>query len=224
MGEQIMKYSIAMATMVLGLTACGTTNSYFSTKTSNVEYYRIFDIKTDASRPQVIKAASSGLGRNVSSASEATPIPSSAELPAVPGRFKLSRPFEGSNLALLVGGAGKISLQIASCEGSIWNAKAQRNVNNSNTVELTACLFQYRGGYHLDLYAVLTKQEGGILQISRDLAFSVVGTPEQWTEKTMLDIARSIHFATAAEVTLLEAQPELSGTPWLDPLDTFPGR
>jgi hypothetical protein len=219
-----MKNCIAVATIALGLSACGTTNSYFSTKTSNVEYYRIFDIKTGASRSQVIKAASNGLGRNVSDANEAIPIPGSAEPPPSPGRFKLSRPFEGSNLALLAGGAGRISLQIASCDGSIWNAKAQRNVRNSNSVELTACLFQYKGGYHLDLYAVLTKQEGGILQISRDVAFSVVGTPEQWTEKTMLDIARSIHFANAAEVTLLEAQPELAGTPWLDPLDTFPGR
>ena len=44
----------------------------------------------------------------------------------------------------------------------------------------------------------------------------MVGTPEEWTEKTFLDVVRSIRKATGAEVALIEAQPELGGTPWLD--------
>ena len=58
------------------------------------------------------------------------------------------------------------------------------------------------------------------MQISRDMANAMVGTPEEWTEKTFLDIIRSIRATTGAEVALLEAQPEVAGTPWLDSLDS----
>jgi hypothetical protein len=51
------------------------------------------------------------------------------------------------------------------------------------------------------------------------MASAMVGTPEEWTEKTFLDIVRSIRDATGAEVNLVEGYPELSGTPWLDSED-----
>ena len=74
-------------------------------------------------------------------------------------------------------------------------------------------------GYHLDMYAVFVKKEGGLFQVSRDLAGAMVGTPEEWTEKTFLDVARNVHARIDAKVALLEAQPEISGTPWVDPID-----
>jgi hypothetical protein len=219
-----MKRSILVVAATLGIAGCGTTNNYLAEKKQSVEYYRIFDIKTGANRQTVAKAASNGIGRNVSNAQEATPIPSSGEIPEKPGRFKLVNPFEGSKLAALAGGAGSLGFRIATCEGASWTAKAERHVSGSNNLNLTACLFQYKDGYHLDLYAVFTKQEGGLLQISRDMANAMVGTPEEWTEKTFLDIVRSIRANTSAEVALLEAQPELSGTPWLDSMDSMPQR
>jgi len=190
-------------------------------KTQTVEYYRIFDIQTAANRQAVSKAASNGIGRNVNNVQEATPIPTSGEIPEAAGRFKLVNPFEGTKFAAFAGGAGSLGMRMATCDGAVWTAKAERNVQGSNKLNLTACLFQYKGGYHLDLYAVFTKQEGGLFQISRDMANAVVGSPEEWTEKTFLDIVRSIYINTHADVVLLEAQPELSGTPWLDGLDTF---
>jgi hypothetical protein len=51
------------------------------------------------------------------------------------------------------------------------------------------------------------------------MASAMVGTPEEWTEKTLLDVVRQIKLSTNADVALLEAQPELGGTPWLDPAD-----
>jgi hypothetical protein len=215
--------AIAVAA-TLGISGCGTTNNYLAEKKQTVEYYRIFDIKTSANRQMVAKAASNGIGRNVNNAQEATPIPSSGELPEKPARFKLVNPFEGSKLAALAGGAGSLGFRMATCEGASWTAKAERRVSGSNNLSLTACLFQYKDGYHLDLYAVFTKQEGGLFQISRDMANAMVGTPEEWTEKTFLDIVRSIRINTGAEIALLEAQPELSGTPWLDSLDSMPQR
>lgn len=213
-------FCIGVAALI-GLSGCGTANNYLVQKQRTVEYYRIFDLKTSASRQTVAKAASDGLGRNVNSAEEATPIPSSSELPATPGRFKLVNPFEGTAFAALAARGGSVGMRVATCDGASWTATAKRNIQGSNSLRLTACLFQYKEGYHLDLYAVFVKQEGGIFQVSRDMANAVVGTPEEWTEKTFLDIVRSIRNATSAQVALLEAQPEISGTPWLDSLEGF---
>ncbi|MCK0506140.1 hypothetical protein [Aromatoleum anaerobium] len=219
-----MRHFIFGAVVATILAGCGTTNNYLSQKTKTVEYYRIYDIKTAATRQSVAKAASDGIGRNVGNAQEATPIPTSGEIPEKAGRFKLVNPLEGTRLAALAGGAGSLGFRMATCEGATWTAKAERRVTGSNNLNLTACLFQYKNGYHLDMYAVFVKHEGGLIQVSRDMANAIVGTPEEWTEKVFLDIVRSIGANTTAEIALLEAQPEISGTPWLDPLDHIPQR
>ena len=213
------RLTVLLVTVALGLAGCGTANNYLATKKQTVEYYRIFDIKTSAPLQVVAKAASNGIGRNVNNAQEVTPIPTSGEIADKPGRFKITNPFEGTKIAALAGGAGSLGIRVATCEGASWTAKAERRIQGSNYLKLTACLFLYKDGYHLDLYAVFTKQEGGLMQISRDMANAMVGTPEEWTEKTFLDIVRSIRSQTGANIALLEGQPELAGTPWLDSFD-----
>lgn len=206
-----------MAVLLAGLiSGCGTLNNALVDKTTTVEYYRIFDLKTSEARKVVAQAASDGLGRNVGNTQEATPIPASSELPDKPGRFKLVNPFEGSKFAALAASGGSLGMKVATCDGAVWTANAQRKVTGSNNLRLTACIFQYKEGYHLDVYAAFTKKEGGIMQLSRNMANAMVGTPEEWTEKTFLDIVRSIKEKTGAEVAYLEGEPELSGTPWLD--------
>lgn len=202
-----------LAALITSVAGCGTTNNAFARKTITVEYYRIFDLKTDATRHAVSKAASTGLGRNVNNASETTPIPSSAEPPEKPGRFQLVNPLRNSPLAALAGASG---FRMATCEGAAWTARAQRSIRGQSDLTVTLCLFQYRGGYHLDMYGVFTKEEGGLMQLSRNMAAAMVGTPEEWTEKTFLDVVRTIKSVTGADVTLLEAQPEIAGTPWID--------
>lgn len=207
---------LAILAAALSLTACGTTNNYLAAKTKTVEYYRIFDIKTTAPKQSIIKAASDGLGRNVNNAQEATPIPKSATPPDTPGRFSIKNPFEGSSLAMLAGGAGSLGLQVATCDGAAWTAKALRNIEGSDRLNLTVCLFPYKDGYHLNMYAVFVKSEGGLLQLGRDAASAMVGTPEEWTERTLNDVVTSINTKVKANIELLEAQPEVEGKPWLN--------
>ena len=45
--------------------------------------------------------------------------------------------------------------------------------------------------------------------------------PEKFTETTMMDVVRAIRSNTNAQVTLVEAKPNLAGTPWL--AVTLPG-
>lgn len=202
--------------LALGLAACGAVNNSLARKTKTVEYYRIFDIKTKADRQTVSDAASNGLGRNINDAREATPIPSFSTPPDAPGRFKLVNPLEGTNMAAFASAGGSVGFKIATCEGAVWTANANRDVQGATHLNLTACLYQYKGGYHLDLYAVFMKQEGGFAQVSRALAGALAGSPEEWTEKTFLDVVRNIRKVTGAEVQFLEGVPKLQGTPWLD--------
>jgi hypothetical protein len=79
-----------------------------------------------------------------------------------------------------------------------------------------ASIFPYKSGYHLDMYTVFTKPEGGWLYWPRRLGGAIMGTPEKFTETTMIDIVRAVRESTNAQVTLVEAKPNLAGTPWLE--------
>lgn len=206
----------ALVLLLFALNGCGTLNNALAEKKKSVEYYRIFDIKTNAGRDAVIDAGGKGLGMNVGNANEARPIPSYQELPTTPGRFKVVDPLAGSKLAAFANAGGGLGMKMASCEGAIWTANARKDVNNSFELGLTTCLFEYKDGYHLDMYAHFTKEEGGLMQISRSMANAVVGTPEEWAEKTFLDVIKTIKQDTNAEVKFLEGYPKISGTPWLD--------
>jgi hypothetical protein len=212
-----MRQLIFILTIGIMTTGCGALNNRLAEKTKMVEYYRIFDIKTTAGWPEVIDAASNGLGRNVGNASEATPIPPFSTPPDEPGRFKIVNPLEGTNLGMLAGlQGGSLGFKMATCDGAIWTANAERDISGSNNLRITACLFQYKEGYHLDTYGIFTKEEGGLKLLGRAVAHKLVGTPEQWTEKAFLDIVRNIRKMTSAEVILLEGHPKMDGTPWLD--------
>jgi hypothetical protein len=104
-----------------------------------------------------------------------------------------------------------------SCDGASWTAKATPRVRGTEDMNLVACLFPYKNGYHLDMYAVFTKPEGGIMQWPRRLTGVFLGTPEKFTEATMMDVVRAIREGTGANVSLVEAKPNLAGTPWLEP-------
>lgn len=210
-----MKKVVLPAIIAAVLSGCGTVNNALTEKTKTVEYYRIFDIKTQVDRADVIAAASDGLGENVNSAKENTPIPSFSVAPEQPGRFTLVNPFEGTKLASFAAMSGT-NMKMAKCDGAVWTATASREVVGSDSLSLTACLWQYKDGYHLDTYASFTKKEGGLMQISRSMAGAMVGTPEEWTEKTFLDIVRKIQEETNAKVKYLEGYPKMQGTPWLD--------
>jgi hypothetical protein len=90
-------------------------------------------------------------------------------------------------------------------------------VRGSDNMNMVACLFPYKSGYHLDMYAVFTKPEGGWLSWPRRVGGMVMGTPEKFTESTMMDLVRAIREGTNANVSLVEAKPNLAGTPWLEP-------
>ena len=199
----------AAAGMAAALAGCGTTDGSnpLASRSATVEYYRVFDIKTDAAAQAVAKAATDGINRNVKDAVVATPA--GVEATDLPGHFKIADPTSAPPGAPVVKGP--------SCDGASWTAKATPRVRGTEDMNLVACLFPYKNGYHLDMYAVFTKPEGGIMQWPRRLSGVFLGTPEKFTDSTMMDVVRAIREGTGANVSLVEAKPNLAGTPWLEP-------
>jgi hypothetical protein len=209
------KQLFILCTIATALAGCGSTNSYLANRSSTVEMYHVFDVKTNASTAVVIKAAADGLSQNTNGIQQMTPLQIGQTVPEQPGRFTLTD--LGASLGPMMQMAamqnGGMSLKAAKCDGAVWTSRAQRTISGSSNLNLYSCLYKYKNGYHLDTYAVFNKVEGGLAQVSRDIATSLVGTPEQWVNKTILDTVRSIEKASGAKVVRLEGQPELSDMP-----------
>ena len=108
-GSQLSLFVLLMMTALAG---CGTdAGSRFAARDTTVEYYRVFDIKTDAGHEAVASAATEGLNRNVKEASIATPA---AEATDLPGHFKMADPTSAA--------PGTAVDKSPSCEGAAWTA------------------------------------------------------------------------------------------------------
>lgn len=206
---------VAAAAAVVPLSGCDSVNNFMNERSETVEYYRIYDIKTDAKIKPVADAALKGL-TYTTTPKVTRHIPKWKTLPDEPGRFETADMFNSnSNLARLMASSGAQS-KIATCDGAVWTAVADRG-SSSDGAKLFACLWPYKGGYHLDMFATFTKLSGGgLAEISRQAAYAMVGTPEQWVEKMLLDAPREIRNQTGAEITIVEAYPEVGETTWLD--------
>lgn len=204
----------------MALTACGTTNGYLAQRHTTVEMYHIFDIHTRADTATVAKAASDGLARNTNEISSNMPLQLGKVVPTQAGRFtiedmgaKLSGTGMGTFMQMAAMQNGGVSIKAARCDDAVWTARAVRSIGGSSNLTLYGCLYKYAGGYQLDTYAVFQKTEGGINQISRDIAGSIVGSPEQWVDKTIQDMVASIETGARAQVVHLEGQPQLGAVP-----------
>ena len=204
------------------ITGCSTGNSYLANRSTTVEMYHIFDIKTKAGTSEVVKAAADGLAQNTSDIHQVTPLQMGKSVPLEPGRFviddvgaKLASSNTGLGVMMQMAAMqnGGVSMKAAKCDDAVWTSRAQRSIAGSSNLTLYSCLYKYQAGYRLDTYAVFNKTEGGIYQVSRDIANSLVGTPEQWVNKTILDTVHAIESATGAKAVRLEGQPELTDLP-----------
>jgi hypothetical protein len=204
-----MKACALAAMTAAALAGCSTGNggNPLASRSTTVEYYRVFDIKTDVPAPTVTKAATEGINRNVKDAVVAAAP--GVEATELPGHFKIADPTSAP--------PGSPVAKGPSCDGAAWTAKATPRVRGTEDMNLVACLFPYKSGYHLDMYAVFTKPEGGVMEWPRRLTSVFLGTPEKFTESAMMDVVRAIREGTGANVSLVEAKPNLAGTPWLEP-------
>lgn len=211
---------IALVAAAATLAGCASGNAYLANRNTTVEMYHIFDVKTSADTATVSKAAANGLAQNTNQVNQASPLQLGKTIPATPGRFtiedmsaRLAGTGMGNMLHLASIQNGGATIKTANCQDAVWTSRAERTIAGSSNLTLYSCLYKYKAGYHLNTYAVFQKTEGGLTQISRDIASSLVGTPEQWVNKTITDTVRAIESATGAKVAHLEGQPSLDDLP-----------
>jgi len=214
---------LALVAAATQLAACGSVNSALADRHETVEMYHIWDVKTSAQPDVLIRAAADGVASNTNSVTQNRPLIMGGLVPATPGRFQIvdmQDAFKGTGmgamLAMANGGAGNATMRSAKCDGAVWTSKAVRTVTGSDNLNLYTCLYRYTSGYQIDMYAVFTKESGGLTQLARSAAQAMVGTPEEWTNKTIMDTVRAVQLAAGQQVTHVEGQPDIDKLPKLD--------
>jgi hypothetical protein len=216
------KLALVILPVIVALTGCASGNSYLANRNSTIEMYHIFDIKTTAGTSVLTKAAANGLAQNTNDLNQVSPLQMGKTVPVEPGRFVIedigaklagANPGLGAMMQMAAMQNGGVSIKAAKCDDAVWTSRAQRSIAGSSHLTLYSCLYKYQAGYRLNTYAVFKKTEGGLYQVSRTIANSLVGTPEQWVNKTILDTVRSIENATGSKAVRLEGQPELIELP-----------
>lgn len=222
---------IALAVAVLAssvLAGCGNLNEVLADRHETVEYYEIFDAHGVSSPDVVIKAVADGIARNTNSVTQNRPLRMGAAknaIPAEPGRFDIvdmASAFQGTGMGTFLSmsaGAGNAIPRVAKCDDAVWTAKATRHVSGSDNLNLYTCLYRYKAGYQLDIYAVFQKKSGGLDGVIRDATAQVMGTPEQWVNKVIVDIVRSMQTEGRLNVAFVEGQPTITDLPPLDKYD-----
>lgn len=217
------------ATSAFVLCGCGSVNQYLANDTSTTELYHIYDIQTHADVDTVSTAAADGLAQNTNQIQQNRPLVMSKSIPAQPGRFQLidaatalAGTGMGAFLQMSTSQAGQTPIRMAKCEGAVWTSKATRSIPGYNNLTLYSCLYEYKQGYQLDVYGTFQKTSGGLNGLEQSLAGNLVGTPDQWVNKTIVDTVRSIATATHAQVVQIEGQPKIAGDslPWVDRLSS----
>ena len=218
------KIILATVAGVALLSGCNTVNQSLANRQEVVEIYHVFDFKTQADIATVSRAAANGLAQNTNSVQNSTPLQIGNSVPAEPGKFTLvdlaSAMGGGMGAMMQIAAAqnGGSAMKVAKCDGAVWTSKAVRNISGSSNLTLYSCLYRYRAGYNLDMYAVFSKTSGGLNGLLQSGADALVGTPEAWVNKTIVDTVRAIESAAGAAGVHVEGQPELGPLPAVDKL------
>lgn len=206
------------------LSGCSSFNELAADRLETVEIYHIFDFKTSADIATVSRAAAGGLAQNTNSVQSSSPLQLGKPTPAVAGRFTLTDMSAaiggnaGAFMQMAAAQNGGAMTKIANCDGAVWTSKAVRHLAGSSNLTLYSCLYRYKAGYNLDMYAVFQKKSGGVGGVFQKGADALVGDAESWVSKTIVDTVRSIEGASGAKAVHVEGQPELGPLPAIDKL------
>ena len=214
-----MEYAAAALLGTVALAGCRTVNNALSEKTTETEYFRVYNIPTSAGPTLIAKAAANGIGKDVEGMQEAYPINTSGVVPAKPGYMHLVDPFAGSPMGAFAASAGSVGMKLANCPGAAWTARANKVVDGDDRQSFDLCLFPYQGGYQLDIYGDLVTESGGVnlsLLIARSVVNRALGSPKAFMDKAFADTLDSIHAALpSADITFVRGEPAPGPLPWI---------
>ena len=183
---------VVLIVCVLALAGCAAL-----TPTTSVESaYVIFDVKPVLKREDLMKAVTEAVQKHNQRVSVNRNIPP-ANLPQTPGRFSLVDPFGGIQIQ------GRTPAKTAVCNDPLLNISSQANIRHGGLPEgtsFTLCLFPYKAGYHIDIYAVY--EEGGGL--SEAITRNLLGSSSQFIPRAMEEVRIAVE-RLGGRVTIVES-------------------
>ena len=195
----------AIAVSAVLLAGCGSVNTTETKETK--KSYVIYDIKVEDSvsatdMSQAIKKALQDNTNSVKIVEDLPPYPLPDESP----RFQLTSPFgnKSSGIAALAG-----NIKIPTCNGALVYAQATNDSMSSygENTRFYTCLWQYKGGYHVDIYTEFEIESGGMHNLGVDLARNISGDSSQFIPKTINNIRDNLE-ALNAEAKVIAAYPQ----------------
>lgn len=176
------------------------------TPTKTVESaFVIYDVKPTVDRNALMNAIVEAVQTHNRYAVVDRGIPP-AELPEKPGRFKLVNPFAGTGLGALAASQGGV-VRVAVCDDPLLQIKAgSKDAYGNEGTSFTLCLFPYREGYRIDIYATFEKYTGlaSTQAIAAQINRAVVGDSSQFIPRAMNEVRLAAE-KTGATVTIVDS-------------------
>ena len=206
--------AVAMGLMAVALSAAPASAQ---SRSSAYQAYVIVDFNTMAPKRTLMDAAETALDRYTTQLDTVRPI--GIRTPEEPGRFELTNPLSDPRLGSLgplaaLAGARSQSFVTATCEGAVWTASLQRQISGSQNLKATLCLFPYKNdtaeGYHLNVYMSDVHDQGGNIsqRLGRAMVGRLIGTPEDFTKRMIIDTVTAIETAADTRAVLVESDPD----------------
>lgn len=185
------------------LSGCSLVNGYLSDSQQEVGYYRIYDVKTTET-PQTLIAK---LQDTIAAEAQANFFVSSTYLNShsqKPSRFQPLGLVDPHQKGMDPKDPRFAGYRAISCPRSAWTANAVRN----DGTYFQACLYVYKGGYQLDLFARYLKKQGKMAGLTTSV-INYVGhdTDETWAEAFFNQIPQELRSSLNAQVKLVESLP-----------------
>lgn len=197
------RFALLASTAFL-ITGCSSMNSYLGESEQEVGYYRVYDVQTTASGKVVIEVlqksiTSDGVKANFSfSPYYLKTKPEKAERFMPLGLLDPKQAKMSPNTPEFAGYVG------ISCPRSAWTANAVRN----DGTYLQACLYPYKQGYQVSLFARFLKKRGKFSEVTSTVVnYAGHGTDESWAERLFMQVPDALRKDLPAQVDLIDSLP-----------------
>lgn len=205
------KLFILLITTSVFLSGCAINHAVNRDETK--QFYFVFDLKPKVDNENLIDALEQSLDYNVANFRSEHPIPSE-NIPDKPGRFKVVDPFKGSRGMMALVNTAQYKMAVCEGDGLLYKATASKEVG-SNTMKMTVCLWEYKGGYSLDFYSVVHKGDGSLMtKMATAIVSKAMWTPEEWAQAKAFDAIRAIQEKVGVKAKLKISYPRIKGEPW----------
>ncbi len=201
----LMKINTVALAVVASLSLVGCKSTSLTETKETKRSYVVYDLKVPegVSSSDMANAIKTALQSNTSKVKITEDLPP-YPLPEKSPRFQLVNPYKNTNLAALVGG----DFKIPSCDGALVYAQAADSsmASYGENTQFYTCLWQYEGGYHVDVYTQFDIKTGGLSNLGVDLIRGVMGDSSQFIPRTISSIKSNLN-ALNAEATIVTAYP-----------------